>query len=219
MSNGEEQYKEFIEYVKNVGYEKLGYMSSWAWHDDPKRLAFTTSRYKFVSKMLSGSKRVLEVGCGDGFGSRIVAGEVDSLVCIDFDSKFIESAKQVASKKFSVEFYVHDILKSAFEGAFDGIYSLDVLEHINTNHEEIFMSNIKSSLIEGGVFIVGCPSLESQEYASKYSKMGHVNCKSQVDLKVFLKKYFKNVFMFSMNDEVIHTGFSKMSHYNIGVCC
>ena len=219
MAKGEKQYTEFIDYIRDVGYEKLGYMSSWAWHDDPKRLAFTTSRYKFVAKMLSGSNKVLEIGCGDGFGARIVASEVSTLVCIDFDIKFIESAKQVASKKFNIDFFEHDILEGVFEGDFDGAYSLDVLEHIDKKNEDIYLSNIRSSLADDGVFIVGCPSLESQEFASKYSKLGHINCKSQDDLKQFLKKYFKNVFMFSMNDEVIHTGFSKMSHYNIGVCC
>ena len=33
-----------------------------------------------------------------------------------------------------------------------------------------------------------------------------------------LEKYFKNVFLFSMNDEVVHTGFSKMAHYLICLC-
>jgi len=34
-----------------------------------------------------------------------------------------------------------------------------------------------------------------------------------------LGAYFANVFIFSMNDEVVHTGFGKMSHYNIALCC
>ena len=57
------------------------------------------------------------------------------------------------------------------------------------------------------------PTLESQKYASKVSKLGHINCKSKKELKSLLLKYFNNVYMFSMNDEVVHTGFDKMSHY------
>lgn len=34
-------------------------------------------RYKFVSKMLAGLDHVLEIGCGDGFGARIVAQAVN----------------------------------------------------------------------------------------------------------------------------------------------
>ena len=41
---------------------------------------------------------------------------------------------------------------------------------------------------------------------------------TQKELKTTLQKHFKNVFLFSMNDEVIHTGFSKMSHYNLALC-
>ena len=41
----------------------MGLMTSWAWYDDPKRLTFMVSRYKFVSKMLTNLKLVAEVGC------------------------------------------------------------------------------------------------------------------------------------------------------------
>ena len=50
------------------------------------------------------------------------------------------------------------------------------------------------------------------------SRAGHVNCLSGQDFKKFMKKHFDNVFIFSMNDEVVHTGFYKMSNYLIAVC-
>ena len=78
---GEAQYAEVIAEMRRRGPEKLGLMSGWGWYDDPKRLAFTLARYKFVSKMLAGLDDVLEVGCGDGFGSRIVAQSVGQSDC------------------------------------------------------------------------------------------------------------------------------------------
>lgn len=33
------------------------------------------------------------------------------------------------------------------------------------------------------------------------------------DFKNTMQRYFHNVFMFSMNDEVVHTGFHPMAHY------
>lgn len=39
-----------------------------------------------------------------------------------------------------------------------------------------------------------------------------MNCKSAPNLKALMQEYFHNVFMFSMNDEVVHTGFHKMAH-------
>jgi hypothetical protein len=61
------------------------------------------------------------------------------------------------------------------------------------------------------------PSLESQIYASPNSKAGHVNCKTMPDFKSTLLTYFHNVFMFGMNDEMVHTGFHKMAHYLIAL--
>jgi len=46
-----------------------------------------------------------------------------------------------------------------------------------------------------------------------------VNCKSGPQLKSLLQNYFEHVFLFSMNDEVVHTGYYPMAHYLIAVCC
>ena len=216
---GEPQYEEVVAEMRRRGPEKLGLMSGWGWYDDPKRLAFTLSRYKFVSKMLSGLDRVLEVGCGDGFGSRVVAQAVGHLTAVDFDPELLESAVEIASDRYPIEFRRHDMLKGPVAGSFDGLYSMDVLEHIESSDEACFLGNLLAPLEPHGVCIIGTPSLESQAYASKFSKMGHVNCKTQSDLKATMQRYFHNVFMFSMNDEVVHTGYAKMSHYNLALCC
>ena len=111
----------------------------------------------------------------------------------------------------------HDFIKE-LKSKFDGIYLLDVLEHISKKSEVKFIKNISKSLRKDSVFIVGIPSLESQKYASKHVKKTHINCKSKDELKLFMEKFFRNVFMFSMNDEVLHTGFEKMSNYIFALC-
>ena len=50
------------------------------------------SRYKFVAKMLEGYRSVLEVGCADAFGSRIVGQATGKLTAIDFDAAAIRAA-------------------------------------------------------------------------------------------------------------------------------
>jgi predicted SAM-dependent methyltransferase len=105
------------------------------------------------------------------------------------------------------------MLTGPVPGSFDAAYALDVLEHIDPADEGRFLANITTSLVAPGVLIIGMPSLESQPYASAASKAGHVNCKTAPDLKVLMQKYFHDVFMFSMNDEVVHTGYHKLAHY------
>jgi len=201
------------------GLEKIGLMNSAVWHDDPKRLVFTLSRYKFVAKILSGKNSVTEIGCGDGFGARIVKQEVKNLTITDYDEYFIERYKDIKSNNWPVNAISHNILNGPLEKKSDAIYSLDVLEHISLSQENLFFKNIINSLKLNGIVIIGMPSLESQKYASEASKAGHINCKTGKDLKLLAEKYFHNVFLFSMNDEVVHTGFEKMAHYLLVVCC
>jgi 2-polyprenyl-3-methyl-5-hydroxy-6-metoxy-1,4-benzoquinol methylase len=214
----ERQYDGHIELKEKQGLTRLGVEKNANWHGDPKRLVFVLSRYKFVAKMLAGKKRVLEVGCGDAFPVRIVLQEVGELHAVDIDPLFIEDARERADPAWPFTCEVHDMLSGPVAGQFDGAYTLDVLEHIEQASEHRFLDNIVSSLTPDGVLIVGMPSLESQTYAAPLSKIGHINCKKGAELRALMLEYFDNVFMFSMNDEVIHTGYQPMAQYLFALC-
>lgn len=215
----EQQYQIIIDYYEKHGLESFGLMSSQGWSDDPKRLVFTLSRYKFVAKMLSGCQNVLEVGCADAFGTRIVLQEVAKLTAIDFDPLFVEDVNRRMSDRWPFTCFTHDMLAGPVSGNFDGVFALDVLEHIRGEDEDVFTTNMIAPLLPHGVAVFGIPSLESQPYASPISRAGHVNCKTMPDFKIFMQEYFHNVFMFSMNDEIVHTGYHKMAQYLFAVCC
>jgi len=215
----EPQYSILFDVVARHGVSRFGLMANESWNQDPRRTLFTLARYKFVAKMLAGSERVLEVGCADAFGTRLVQQTVGHVTAVDFDPVFIEDAKARLDPAWPMECFVHDLLDGPVAGRFDAAYSLDVLEHIPVDKEAHFIENMIATLDAGGVLIVGMPSLESQAYASSGSKVGHVNCKSGNDFKALFKRYFHQVFVFSMNDEVVHTGFYSMAHYLIAVCC
>ena len=187
------------------------------WVRDPKHLLFKLSRYKFVSKMFDNYESVLEIGSSDCFGTYIVKQAVKHLVATDMRDCNVKKNKMPSEYEF--EFHKHNILDGNFPGSYSGIYALDVMEHISVEKEELFLKNIIKSLNDDGVLILGMPSQESQIYASKESIEGHVNCKSGLDFRNLMKKYFHNVFLFSMNDEVVHTGFNKMAHYLFTVSC
>lgn len=200
------------------GVTSLGLMSNQVWQDDPRRMVFLLSRYKFVAKLLAGRAHALEVGCADGFGARIVRQEVPAVTAVDFDPIFIEDAQRHVSPRWPITFRVHDLLQGPVPGTFDAAYSLDVIEHIPLEQEDLFVGNVARSLSPDGVFIVGSPSLESQAYASPPSRAGHVNCKDGPGMRALMQRFFRNVFLFSMNDEVVHTGFTPMAHYLIALC-
>lgn len=214
----EDQYSKYIAEAANEGFERLGLMHSQSWRKDPKHLLFTLSRYKFVAKMFDGFNHVLEVGCGDGFACRIVHQHVKNLDVTDFDPVFIKDIKdRTMGTRWAPHAFAHDILKTPIPGQYDGMYALDVLEHIDRKDEQLFIKNMIAPLSPHGVMIIGVPSLESEPYASEDSKLGHINLKSQKDLKATLSPFFHTVLLFSMNDEVVHTGFAPMAHYNFAL--
>ena len=216
----EPQYQRTVELRSQHDLTQFGLMSNQTWYDDPRRLVFLLSRYKFVSKMLSGKQNVLEVGCADAFGTRIVRQEIPTITAIDFDPVFVRDAQARMDPKWEIDCFQHDMLSGPVtkNGPFDAAYSMDVLEHIPPANEHQYITNIAGSLKEDGVLIVGSPSIQSQPYASQPSKEGHVNCKDAPGMKALMEAHFKNVFIFSMNDEVVHTGFYPMANYLIALC-
>ena len=216
-STREPQYQRSLNLILESGLTTLGLMTNQAWTDDPRHLVFTLARYKFVAKMLNGRNHVLEVGCADAFGTRLVVQEVNNLTATDFDPLFVRDVLLRMDKRWAFECRQHDMLASPFPGSFDAAYALDVIEHIPQLDELLFVENIVRSLTPQGVLILGSPSLESQAYASPPSKAGHVNCKTGKSMRDLMETFFHNVFLFSMNDEVVHTGYSPMAHYLIGI--
>jgi 2-polyprenyl-3-methyl-5-hydroxy-6-metoxy-1,4-benzoquinol methylase len=186
---------------------------------DPKRVGFMFARYKFAAKMLAGCNRVLEIGCQEGFGSLVLAQAVGQLVATDFFKPHIETCLRCyEGRKVNIEFRGHDIVSGPLSESFDGAVSLDVFEHIDPSQADAYLGNVAASLEPHGTFVLGIPSLESQTYTTAANKEGHINCRSGEDLRKACRAHFHNVFMFGMNDEVLHTGFLPMAHYLIALC-
>jgi len=186
---------------------------------DPKHLGFTLARYKFVAKMFAGKSSVFEVGCHEGTGSLVVASEVGELTAMDFQEQTIAWCKDEYTQFYqNISWVAADAMcgippSKSGSTQYDAGYLLDVLEHIDPGQEVDFLNAIVNSLNSRGSLIVGIPSLESQPYASPVSKVQHINCKTLDDLRSLMLNFFDNVFMFGMNDEVLHVGFSRMCHY------
>lgn len=217
----EPQYQREIELRDTKGLTPLGLMTNQVYYDDPRRLVFLLSRYKFVGKMLSGRKDVLEVGFGDAFGSRIVQQEVGRLTAVDFDPVFVNDVRDRMEPGWEFTCDVHDMVQDGpvEPDRFDAAYALDVLEHIHPDQAGCFLDNLTASLTTESVLILGIPSLASQAHASPASRDGHVNCMSHQALRELMERYFRHVFLFSMNDEVVHTGFYPMANYLLALCC
>jgi 2-polyprenyl-3-methyl-5-hydroxy-6-metoxy-1,4-benzoquinol methylase len=152
-------------------------------------------------------------------GTYVVAKECGFAKGIDFDQEAID----VALKNFQepyIQFEVKDFLECRGEDAgFDAVINFDVIEHIYPEHAEHFFESIKHHLAPHGMAVIGTPSLISQTFASEISKRGHVNIYDPPRLYQEMSRHFDYVFLFSANDELVHTGYLPLAHYLIAVGC
>jgi hypothetical protein len=196
--------EQFAAQARSLPRVTLPPLVSESWTKDPKHLGFVLARYKFVAKMLTGLGPVAEIGAGEDFASRIVAQEVTAIHRYD----------KIGSPSVAAV----DICRSELPLPYRAIYAIDVLEHIPHEQRPSALTNIRRSLTPNGIFIAGCPSLESQKYANGRSRDGHVSCMSGEQFRTELKEHFDNVFMFSMHDEVVTAAFLPMAHYLFALC-
>lgn len=203
--------------LKNNNYF-LGRHWTYNYYNDPKRLGFVLSRYKFASKMIGDNKSILELGSSEGIGACILADNKNKYLGIDLDEESIETAKKNYSDYCEIQFLYDDFLNKSY-GKFDSIVSLDVIEHISKRKEKDFFETIYDNLTDNGFCIIGTPNITSSQHASTASQIGHINLFSQKRLIENLQVYFHQVLPFGMNDEILHTGFSSMSHYLFCIGC
>jgi 2-polyprenyl-3-methyl-5-hydroxy-6-metoxy-1,4-benzoquinol methylase len=193
--------------------------SHWSFNlrNDPKRLAFVLSRYKFAAGMLGKGRKVLELGCSEGIGAPILSEFARSYTGIDLDAPAIEAARANFGRK-DRRFLAGDFLDKRL-GRFDAVVSLDVIEHIHLRYEPLFFSAVLKNLEPDGVCVIGTPNKTSEAYASELSREGHVNVYDAERLTAAMRLRFRNVFLLGLNDEVVHTGFAPMTHYLAAVGC
>lgn len=198
---------------------ELGPYFSFQINNNIRHLLFVFSRYKFAAQMIGEEpkKSVLELGCSEGVGTLILAQVASTVKAVDFDEQTLAWAKGALSDR-NIEFICDDFLGKRF-GEFDAVVSLDVIEHINSEKEDLFLQTLVMNLNDEGTAIIGTPNIAASAYASEASRIGHINLYDQQRLKNLLLKGFKNVYIFGMNDEVLHTGFHPMCHYIFALAC
>ena len=207
-----------IDEFQQRGGVVLGPYSSYTWRNDPRHILFTLARYKFCSKMLSGCQSVLEVGCGDALGAPMLLQTVAHLHCVDIESVIIEQNQLSNEYGDRLTFEALDLVNESPSGSYDAAVLIDCIEHIPPEEEKRFLRNVVQPLKDRATCIIGTPNITADHYSSWNSREGHINLKSHESLLKSLEQEFRNVFIFSMNDEVVHTGFYPMGHYLLALC-
>lgn len=159
--------------------------------DDPRlRRTYYQSvvAYKFASKY-TRDKRVLDLACGDGYGSNMLSQNAKSVTGIDYDLQTIQNARVKYKKQKNVKFARVDFVKSfPALGKFDVVVSFQAIEHFKDLND--YLSKIKKLLKKGGVFIVSTPNKDQVSYGFNPYHFYDFDFKI---LNSWLSRYFSSV--------------------------
>ena len=146
-------------------------------------------RYMMAANFVKG-KKVLDVGCGVGYGSWLLKDSgATEVLGVDIS----EEAIDYASKKFSdknTKFETGDgeNLKN-YNRNFDTVTAFEFIEHIHG--QETFLKGVKENLKPNGQFFVSSPNKNTYQNHNHF----HVSELTPGNFEKLLKKFFKNVIL------------------------
>jgi 2-polyprenyl-3-methyl-5-hydroxy-6-metoxy-1,4-benzoquinol methylase len=162
---------------------------------DLKSLQLHCDRYRFAGRNISPG-RVLDIACGTGYGSHLLAGEfgesISEIVAVDISEESILYAEQLY-KLPKITYVLEDAFIFTDSKKFHSIVSLETIEHLND--PSVFINKLYDLLHPGGVLIASAPITLSTD-VNPY----HVND--------FSDKTFRQLFLpypFTVKDSLLQT--------------
>jgi O-antigen biosynthesis protein len=126
------------------------------------------SRCKMASQYVA-NKTVLDLGCGEGYGSHLLATTARSVTGVDIDTEVVSHASSKYVRD-GLEYLRGSMTAIPIKGAglFDVIVCFEALEHI-TAHDQL-LGEVTRLLKADGLFIVSTPNVDvySRIYRNKY---------------------------------------------------
>ena len=135
------------------------------------------------------NKVILDAGCGEGYGSNLLAEVATKVIGVDISQEAIRHAREKYSRE-NLHYYVMDAVNMDFaDNTFDVIISFQVIEHLNNPLK--FLKEIKRILKKGGWAIISTPnkSLHKGKSIGKY----HVKEYRYHEFMDLLNSYFDKV--------------------------
>jgi SAM-dependent methyltransferase len=156
------------------------------------------SRYAFAARLAAG-KRVLDAGCGTGYGCAALAGLASSVTGLDIAPEAIAHAREHSARP-GVTFLEGSCSAMPLpDTAFDLVISFEVIEHLEDWHA--FLLESRRVLAPGGVFLLSTPNRDYYAEARRVSGPNpfHLHEFNFDEFESALKDSFPHVHLYLQN--------------------
>ena len=129
-------------------------------------------RYHFAARWVAG-RRVLDVACGEGYGSALLARSAAHVTGVDVSPEAVGHATRAYAALANVRFACASCTRLPLaDASIDVAVSFETLEHIAAHDD--FLDELARVLRPGGVLLLSCPN--KLEYSDKrgYANEFHV---------------------------------------------
>ena len=151
-------------------------------------------RYLFARRLVAG-KRVLDVACGEGYGSALLSDAAAEVVGVDIDSPSIAHARERYGQRTNLTFETGNAIALDFPpGRFDLVVSFETLEHLSAQEE--LLAGFARVLTDDGVLIVSSPDKHEYSEVAGFRNEFHVRELYRDELLALVKPHFPAVRLF-----------------------
>jgi ubiquinone/menaquinone biosynthesis C-methylase UbiE len=147
-------------------------------------------RYALVIPYIT-DKIVLDIACGEGYGSNLMSKTSKLVYSVDIDEQTIEDAK-LKYKRKNLKFIQGNTSKIPIDNySVDVVVSFETIEHHDQHHE--MMKEIKRVLKPDGLLIISTPDKFYYSDKRNFKNIFHVKELYKQDFIDLIAKYFENL--------------------------
>lgn len=148
-------------------------------------------RYALVLDIVKG-KKVLDIACGEGYGSSMIAQSARSVIGVDISHEAIEHASKIYASQNNLKFLCSNASSVDLpDASFDVVVSFETIEHLTEQQE--MLAELRRVLRPDGILIMSSPNRPVYSDAADYHNEFHVKELDFQELDEILRSQFQTV--------------------------